>query len=187
MRKILVCMLMLLLCQACTKRELGGVATVSALLLAVPLVPFAEAYHVVNDTKGKAKQQQEIWRAQFDPVYAKRAELIALRDPKNDADYYYASGSIIFFPSMPTSEIYPGLSHTETKINTQLNQARIAQDETLSALQQLLSEDPLHTKTAGWKYTSDTLDRFEKLSRQYKTQFNVRMAELSVLHIHAEN
>jgi len=35
---------------------LAAISTVSAIAVAVPLVPFAEVYHIINDTKGKDKE-----------------------------------------------------------------------------------------------------------------------------------
>ena len=182
MRKLVVCVLVILFSQGCTKQELGGAATVTALLVAVPLVPFAEAYHVINDTDGKAKKQQEVWRAQFDPVYTERTKLICARNATIDAESFYSQGIIAFFPSVPSNGIYPGLKYEMENSNYKKNQQVISTHESLKSLQDLMAEDPLHTETAGWKYHSEIFEQFWAKGLDFKVEFNQRMSELSGVH-----
>ncbi|MBA6250792.1 MULTISPECIES: hypothetical protein [unclassified Colwellia] len=182
MRKLIVWMFILFLSQGCTKQQLGGVATVTALLVSVPLIPFAEAYHVINDTDGKAKEQREIWEAQFDPVYIARTDLINIRNPEFDAESLYRKGHVAFFPSVPSNGIYPGLKYEMENSNYKENQLTISNNVDLNSLQVLMAKDPLHKETAGWKYNNDVFRTFWDTGLKYKVNFNQRMSELSELH-----
>ena len=180
MRKILTLFIISLILNGCaSKQNLGGVATVSALLVAVPLVPFAEAYHVINDTKGKAKKQLELWQEQFDPVYEKRIEIIEGRNPIADAEAKFHEGKVAFMPAMYQSGLYVGLLWNQDKTDGDANQTIINNDELLSYLQALLSNDPLHEKEAGYKYHSPIDDCFTAKVFDYKAAFNKKMSELS--------
>ena len=174
--------LLMLNLQACTKQELGGVATVSALLLAVPLVPFAEAYHLINDTDGKNKKAREAWRAQFDPIYAERTAIIQARKPADDALALFNEGTVAFLPTVPGSGYYHGLSSVGAAFKDPENQSVIADNEFLLSMQTLMEDDPLHEETANYRYHSPTYDAFNEASKIYKTAFNQRMSQLSGRH-----
>lgn len=152
------------------------------MLVAVPLVPFAEAYHVINDTDGKAKKQLEVWRAQFDPVYAERTKLISARSAKIDAESFYNQGIIAFFPSVPSNGVYSGLKYERGNSDYKKNQQIISANESLKSLQDLMADDPLHTESAGWRYHSEILEQFRATAFDFKVEFNQRMSELSGRH-----
>ncbi|XQF93733.1 hypothetical protein ACOBV9_08730 [Pseudoalteromonas espejiana] len=180
MRQILVLVLSIQLLVGCTsKQDLGGIATVSALVVALPLIPFAEAYHAVNDTDRKAKAQLDIWRQQFDPVYQKRVEVILDRDPIADAQQVFNDNKVVFMPAMYRSGLYVGLIWNHEKTDGKANQAIIDNDELLTYLQTLLSNDPLHEKEAGYKYHSPMHECFSAKVFDYKAAFNKKMSELS--------
>ncbi len=183
MRIIMPIVLTLHILTGCvSKQTLDGVATVSAISAALPLIPFAEAYHAVNDTKGKAKTQRERWRQQFDPVYQKRIDAILARDPDADARRAYDENSIAFYPMTYKSNLYVGLIWNQKNTSGEINQAIIDNNELLKYLQILLSNDALHEKEAGYKYHSPTHDSFSAEAFQYKATFNKKMSELSGKH-----
>ncbi|WP_100642770.1 hypothetical protein [Alteromonas facilis] len=180
MRKFLVLLFLIPFLSGCaSKQDLGGIATVSALLVSVPLVPFAEAYHVINDTEGKAKVRSEQWRMHFDPIYQKRIEIIAARNPEDDAKSKYFEQKIAFFPTMRQSDLYIGMIWGKHEIDGEKNQTVIDGDELLSSLQLLFENDPTHEEVAGHKYYSLVYDCFIEKTFVYRASFNKKMSELS--------
>lgn len=67
MRTLLVT-LSALLCSSCSTQELGGIATASALIVAAPLAPAAEAYHAIAGVS-RVLTVFEVYRIR-DGVYA---------------------------------------------------------------------------------------------------------------------
>lgn len=171
-----------LLAGCVAKQDLGGLATVSALIVAVPLVPVAEAYHVINDTEGKASAQQQQWRASFDPVYQKRIAIIDNLDPRADAERKFAANTLGFFPIERDSKFLIGMNWGKNDVDGVANQQIIDSDEELTNLQQLFADDPTHQKVAGHRYNSPIYDCFVAKAFTYRKVYNQRLSELSGLY-----
>jgi hypothetical protein len=165
-----------------SKQDVGGGATVAALIVAVPLLPFAEVYHVINDTQGKAKDQLVQWREHFDPVYQKRIDIIMSQNPITDAELRFNQQNIVFFPTERGSDTYIGLLWAQYDIDGAKNQQMIDNDPFLTHMQVLLVNDPTHEKVASYKYHSAIHDCFVEKAFNYKAAFNIRMSELSNLY-----
>jgi len=164
----------------CISREsVSGAATVTSLLLAVPLVPFAETYHVINDSKGKAREKSEQLRQQFDPVYQQRIAIIDERDPNNDAIERFQQGTVAFLPNIRGISIFNGLLSQVSNESGEANQAVLDGDEFLTSLQALLANDPLHDSEYIIHYNSSVYDCFFAKSFIYKLKFNQQMSALS--------
>jgi hypothetical protein len=147
-----------------------------------PLIPFAEAYHVINDTQGKAQEQLTQWRARFDPVYQKRVDIITIQNPVTDAELRFNQQSIVFFPAERESNAYLGLLGGQYDIDGVKNQQIIDGDPFLTYMQVLLVNDPTHEQVASYKYYSQIHDCFIQKAFEYKAAFNIRMSELSNLY-----
>lgn len=171
-----------LLAGCVSKQDLGGLATLSALIVAVPLVPVAEAYHVINDTEGKAVEQQQQWRASFDPVYQQRIAIIDNRDPRADAERKFAANTIGFFPIERDSKFFIGMIWGKDEVDGVANQQIIDSDEELTTLQQLFADDPTHQQVAGHRYNSPVYDCFVAKAFTYRKVYNQRLSELSGLY-----
>lgn len=183
MRKFLLLLVALQLLSGCvSKRDLGGVATVTLLLVAVPLVPFSEAYHLINDTEGKAQEKLKLWREGFDPIYTERINIIMSRDPTLDAEIKFHEKNIAFFPTERSSELYIGMHWGKYEIDGEQNQKVIDSDQFLTNMQLLFANDPTHEKVAGYKYHSPIYCRFEEKAFAYRAAFNQKMSELSGLY-----
>ncbi|CAI8154602.1 MAG: Uncharacterised protein [Pseudidiomarina mangrovi] len=183
MYRIALSFLLIPLLAGCvSKQDLGGLATVSALVLAVPLVPVAEAYHVINDTEGKAAEQQLQWRASFDPVYQQRIAIIDNRDPRADAERKFAANTLGFFPIERDSKFLIGMNWGKNEVDGVANQQIIDSDEELTTLQQLFADDPTHQKVAGHRYNSPIYDCFVAKAFTYRKVYNQRLSELSGLY-----
>ncbi len=181
--KILIFLITSLLLNGCaSKQGLGGIATVSALVVALPLIPFAETYHAINDTQGKAKAQQEQWRLQFDPVYKERIKLIEARNAIVDAENIFNNSDVAFLPVTYQSGLYTGLIWNNEKTNGEINQKLIDNNDFLKYIQSLLSDDPVHEKTANYRYHSRIHDCFESTVFDYQSAFNQKMSALSGKH-----
>lgn len=177
MKKIVLCSLIIFCLIGCvSKRDLGGIATVSALVVAVPLVPFVEAYHVINDSDGKMKAQSKAWRTQFDPVYLQRTQLLSERNAKLDALYVYKNTGEAYIPSVYEGDILFGVIYWKQKINAPQNQQIILKSPLLADIQQLVYDDPTHVKVAGYKYHSDAYDCFTIEKIKYMVAFNQAMS-----------
>jgi len=180
MRNFLYFFIVVLCLGGCaSKQDLGAIATVSAIAVAVPLMPLAETYHVINDTKGKAKKQREIWRKQFDPIYKKKLETLLSRNPIADAIQNYNENKIVFIPGKSNNDLYVGLRSGNEPIQGKLNRDIIDNDEFLTSIHNLLSNDPTHEREAGYKYNSEIYDCFSIKVFDYKAEFNTKMSELS--------
>lgn len=175
-------LLTLFIITGCTKRHLEDVTHVSALIIAVPMVPITQVYNLLNDTEGKEERKLEKWRQQFDPIYLQRIALIAIRDPKVDATVLYQQGATAFLPTVPLARVYPGLDYTLTQADNVFNDDIIGEYKLFRSLQLLLADDPYHLAEAGWKYSSDTYRCFLSYSSNYKVRFNRQMAMLSGLY-----
>lgn len=183
MYRIALSFLLIPLLAGCvSKQDLGGLATLSALIVAVPLVPVAESYHVINDTEGKAVEQQQQWRASFDPVYQQRIAIIDNRDPRADAERKFAANTIGFFPIERDSKFFIGMIWGKDNVDGVANQQIIDSDEELTTLQQLFADDPTHQKVAGHRYNSPIYDCFVAKAFTYRKVYNQRLSELSGLY-----
>ncbi len=161
---------------------LSGLSTVSALLVTVPLVPFAEAYHIINDTKGKTNEKMRLLSEKFDPVYNERIRMIEARDPQADATFLIEQNVIALIPSVPEANIYPGLLPQQAMtVSHEFNDETIKTNELLTYLAELMSQDPVH-KDAGPDYFGDPYRNFIFAGAAYKQVFNSRMyAELGLV------
>jgi hypothetical protein len=88
-------------------QNLGGVATASALIVALPLIPFALPFSAAEQIKEKKKD--EALYEKLDPVYQKRIEMIKARSPKADAGEAWNEKAIAFLPTTRGGDNYWGL------------------------------------------------------------------------------
>ena len=182
MKQITPLLVSILFFAGCTssdvKQTAGGLETVSALAVALPLIPFAEAYHGISgDTKKAAKKMEDL-RARLDPVYEARITLITQREPLVDARTLQESGVIALLPSVPEFDYYPGLESSAYDLSGfDQNAVVVRKTGLLSYLQDLMSRDPSEKEIEkdGIIYISPTYQRFQKASWAYKTTFNREM------------
>ncbi len=179
MHRITIIIIVLALLSSCastdsdTNQTLGGLATVSALLVALPLIPFTEAYHAINDTEGKLIKEREHLEQRFDPVYAERTKLIEARDPAADATVVLNQGNVVFLPSVPKARMIPGIPYQESieAIDFDLNQSIINNSEFLTYLLTLMDKDPIH-ESEGKFYFGEQYKIFIQAGFTYKEAFN---------------
>jgi hypothetical protein len=151
----------------------ADIATASALIVALPLIPVALPFHVVrelNETK-KEKQLQKV----LDPVYESRIKLIQARDPVADAREAWLSGARAFLPSGPRGNIFPGLENTEFYLKKGFgseNYERLQQNEFLRYLETLMGKDPVQVQYTNIPYFSETYKRFIDVCWKYREAFN---------------
>ena len=174
-------------------KETGAaVSTVSALVIALPLIPFAEAYHLVNQTDKKIQENADYWESTLGPVYEERTRMINARTPEKDAETVFNSGGIVYFPNtldrVPNYElgaIYPGVElypffREGDKVDSwqdpdkRKNRESVVKNELASYLWTLMSKDPKHET-----YSPKTYDTFFEATRDYKEIFNLRMFKLA--------
>jgi len=171
--------------------DLAGVATASALVVALPLVPLAETYHIINQTGKKQKKERDHLMSVFDPVYAERTRLILERSPVDDASVLIDQNIIVYFPSQlgnnPNFDlytVYPGVLGLEDDliedIDDGANHERIMSNELSSYLWNLMSEDPSHESLetkSGIPYFSNTFKAFINARFDYMEKFNLTVFE----------
>jgi hypothetical protein len=172
------------------EQQLGGLATVSALVVALPLIPFTESYHALNQTEKKLREKREYWESVFDPVYAERIEIIDSRSPEQDAELVFSQGTEVYFPSLlnkvtrfDLGALYPGVENIwnedpDKKMNYERSQA----NELTQYMWTLMSEDPSHLKAEhedDVTYFSEVWKRFISSRFTYMERFNLTMHQLS--------
>ena len=156
------------------KRDDAGLATVSALVVALPLIPFVLPYSAIEQAKDR-KKDEALYR-QLDPVYQKRIEMINARSPKADADEAYKENAIAFLPTIPNGDIYCGLDKSEYDAKEgQQNQQRINSSRLLTYLQTLLSDAPLQAQVRIW---NQQYHDFLQTRWNYEKAFNLEMNRL---------
>ncbi|ASF17037.1 hypothetical protein K5M76_17880 [Shewanella xiamenensis] len=160
---------------------LSGLATVSALLVAVPLVPFAEAYHIINDTEGKNRERARLLAEKYDPVYNERISIIEQRSAESDARNLINAGVVALLPSVPGVKIYPGLLPKQSEqIDHSSNSKSIEANELLAYLSSLMDQDPSH-KQAGPYYFGEPYKKFISTGWAYKEAFNhIMLQQLNI-------
>ena len=166
--------------------DLAGVATASALVVALPLIPLAETYHIVNRTGKKQKVDKEYLMSVFDPIYAERTRLISERSPEDDALVLIDQGIVVYFPSSnPNSDqynVYPGVFMPGSKnelikdMDDRANYEKIMSNELGRYLWNLMSKDPSHESletTRSNLYLSNTFRAFIAARFDYMERFNL--------------
>ena len=151
---------------------LAAISTVSAIAIAVPLIPFVEVYHIVNDTRGKDKERSERLAEKFDPIYIQRVEVIESRNPSDDAKALIGRDILVLLPSVPGGGIFPGLLPKQTVgFNKESNSAQIASSEFAMYLSVLMGKEPAH-EAVGEYYFGDPYKKFLSTGWRYKEVFN---------------
>jgi len=156
----------------------GGVATASALVVALPLIPFANAYHAVSGDVRKDAERLEQMNKELDPIYEKRIAIIEGLNPTEGAERVHSEGIEAFLPQQSDMQIYPGLKNMDV-VDSKANANKILGNEFLSYLQTLMDDDPVQKSEKYANYYSPTFRRFRHLGSQYKASFNLRIRELS--------
>lgn len=171
------------------EQQLGGLATTSALVIALPLIPFAETYHILNQTEKKLRKEKEYWESVFDPIYTERIKLIKERSPEYDAEIIFTKGTEVYFPSLlreipqfNLGALYPGVEQLWSEDpDKKLNYERARSDELANHMWILMSDDPMHIKAKKeFKiiYFSRVYQNFIQLRLRYKERFNLTMYKL---------
>lgn len=156
------------------KQEAAGLTTVSALVVAMPLIPFALPISAIEQAKDRKKD--EALYKQLDPVYQKRIEMIKARSPEADADTAYKENAVAFLPTVTNGNIYCGLEQTKYNIEDgRQNQQRIGASTFLTYLQTLLSDDPLQAQVRVW---NQQFRDFLQTRWNYEKAFNLEMNRL---------
>jgi hypothetical protein len=151
----------------------ADIATTTALLVALPLVPVAlpiSAARELSERKAEKRLQHVL-----DPVYESRITLIQQRDPIADATEAWLSGARAFLPSGPNGNIFPGLENTEFYLKKGFgfeNYERLQQNEFLRYLETLMGKDPVHVQNSNVQYFSETYKRFIDVCWKYREAFN---------------
>ena len=158
-----------------TRREtLGGLATTSALVAAMPLmplIPFTAGYTAISESK--ERKSDKLLYQQLDPVYQKRIEMIQARSPEADAATAWAQGSRAYLPSVPNVGYYPGLDPSVYHFGRiEGNQEQIDHSEFLTYLQTLMTDDPLQAQVHSF---NDTFNKFLSTRHAYQEAFNREM------------
>jgi hypothetical protein len=179
------------------KQDAAAVSIVSAMVVALPLIPLAEAYHIVNQTDKKIQENADYWESVLNPVYEERTQMIHARSPEEDAETIFNNGDVVYFPTtldeVPNYElgaIYPGVEFYPFFENDKVdswqdpdqrkNRASVAHNELANYLWTLMSKDPKHET-----YSPKTYGAFFNETQDYKEAFNLRMFELASKRTHS--
>ena len=150
---------------------MGGIATASALVVAMPLIPFAIPYSAIQQSQER-KRDKALYE-KLDPVYQQRIEMIKARSPKADAEAAWKENTVVFLPTTHGGDNYWGLEGTEYNLkNGKENQGQIDANKFLSYLQTLLSDDPLQQQVQVW---NDKYREFLEVCWAYEEAFNLEM------------
>lgn len=138
----------------------GGVATASALLVALPLLPAAGAYHAITRDPEKEKQRDlEVVRQ----ICSMKTEIIERRNPVEDADMLISRGIIFIMPMDFPRKDSPNAEETL---------GVIAEDPIALSLVTLTSDI-----SGSSEYAQDPVyKKFSRTRRLYKERFNKTMA-----------
>jgi hypothetical protein len=159
-------------CSTKTVNEnLGGVATVSAVVVALPLIPFTLPFSAIQQNNER-KNDKALYE-KLDPVYEKRIEMIKARSPKADADEAWNQNARAFLPVFAGEKFYPGLESAafDSRSGAE-NQTQIDSNKLLTYLQTLLSNDPLEQQVHFW---NDIISEFHQTRFDYEKEFNLEM------------
>lgn len=152
-------------------QDVAGVATVSALVLALPLIPVTLPLSAIRE--GRQAENDKALYKKLDPVYQKRIEMIKTRSPKADADEAWSENAKAFLPTTFDGDNYLGLENTEYESkNGHENQQQISTNNFLTYLQTLLSDDPLQQQVKMW---NDKYNEFLDTRWAYEKQFNTEI------------
>jgi hypothetical protein len=175
--KQVLCLLTLIaLVPSCTtsrQEAQAELATATAMMVALPLIPVAiptTAVRELNEKRAEKKLQDVL-----DPVYESRITLIQQRDPIADAKEAWLSGARAFLPSIPRGNIFPGLENTEFNLKKGFgseNYARLQQSEFLRYLETLMGKDPVQVQNRNIQYFSETYKQFIHVCWKYREAFN---------------
>ena len=182
---LLACVILVLTgCSANQAKQTGeALAATSALLVALPLIPVAEAYHALNDTNGKSAASFDAWRQAFDSSYSEKTQLIQQRDPVVDARTIAAEGAFAYLPTIPGSSFYPGRRDEIDAATRMANNVTIERNELLRYLQELMADDPKDNdkKEVGYRLNQKSAyPRFSATGYAYKEAFNKEVAALKL-------
>lgn len=181
MIKVFTYILISMPCFSCASNDkkhnetLAAISTVSAIVVAIPLLPFAEAYHVINDTEGKNRERAARLAEKFDPIYLERIEIIESRNPEVDANQLIERGAVLLLPSVLGGGIFPGLKYEQTKsLDREQNTKTISENDLASYLSALMGKDSAHQEL-GEFYYGDPFKKFISTGWSYKEIFNTIM------------
>jgi len=159
----------------------GGAITASAILVAVPLTPFADAKNAIYSAMSKANRER--LAKKFDPVYKERNEIINNRDPIVDAYEVFNNGIVAYFSTDLSqnhgSRIYYGFpTNAPPTTDYENNSLSFKNNDLLKQLKTLLYTDQSHESEENYMfYWFDTYIEFVKKSQEYKKIFNKAMFE----------
>jgi hypothetical protein len=152
-------------------QDLAGIATASALVVALPLFPIVFPYSAFEQIR-EMKEDEALY-ARLDPVYQKRIEMIRARSPKADADEAWNQKATAFLPTIPGGDNYWGLQGTEVNSkNGTENQRQIDSNQFLTSLQALLSDEALQKQV---KMPNGRYREFLETCWDYEKAFNLEM------------
>ncbi len=172
-------------CTSSDLRDTGEtLATTSAILVAIPLAPFAEGYHALS---GDVKKRAEAFRAEsarLDPIYEQRRQMLAARIAADDANAVARDGFIVFLP--PTAGMveenrtnpWPNF---EPEFYADYEKAQ-AGSKLYKALCDLVFDDPSQTafeKENGMVPFSPTYKKFLTAKWEYIDAFDKRMRQIA--------
>ena len=167
--------------------DLAGVATASALVVALPLAPLAASYHTVNQTGKKLEMDKQYLMDVLDPVYAEKIRLIQERSPAEDALALVDQGVVVYLSSHTGSKpdfarytVYPGVwglgDDLIEAVDHEANNERVMGNELSRCLRNLINKDPYHESLAADRsnlYLSDTYRAFIAARFDYIERFNL--------------
>ena len=162
------------------KQTAGGVATVSALVAALPLVPVAEGYHFLKGDIRELKQNVAALKVKLDPVYEERVRMIEGRDPVADAQTVLGEGCELLLPSVPDGVIFPGYFDPRAGAPS-AQPSRSPKSPTYRFLEELMDKDRLHSESEqlGVSYSGRPYTAFLRAGAHYKERFNREMVRLT--------
>ena len=187
---IVSCLLLvgLAACSTSAKREVvdagRGLATVSALVVALPLIPVAGIHGLASLAGPEAKRKRAAARelqARLDPIYEKRTAMIRQRDPVLDVKAAIKNGAMGFLPEFQYGVTFPGLKPAEHRSDFDFgrdNYAVVQANEITRYLDELLGRDPLHRQHLSVDYNSSIYRTFKRAANEYRAAFNREVLRL---------
>ncbi len=165
------------------KQNAGGVATASALVVALPLIPFAEGYHFLSGDIRDLKAKVAAVKVKLDPVYEERLRLIQSRDPVADARTVVAEGCELFLASVPDGVVFPGYFDPRVGATTPFysTPSQSSKSPTYRFLEELMDKDPLHKESErlGVSYSGPAYTAFLRAGWSFEESFNHEIARLT--------
>ena len=165
------------------KQTAGGAATATTLLVALPLVPVAGAYHAVTGDVDKEHAREEAKNAELDPIYEARRVAFSQRNPKDDADAVFHDGFLVFLPYesafVESNRVKMHDWRYEPFFYADYEKA-LAGSPVYKSLCEYVFELPerwAYEKKHGILFSSETYLNYRHAVRDYVSQFNERMRE----------